>query len=189
MLIIVLTAIAAALLAVEKVTYYWVWHHPAAFRAWFVRQPALRGCSDPVAAFERLFRLFKAVQLAVYGGWIIGFSVRDGWFPNTDPFWIVVALALIACGQTLNLAVFARLGRDGTFYGVRFGRPVEWVEGFPFSVVPHPQYTGTLLSIWGLFLFLRFPEPDWVALPLVATALYGWNAWFERREPPGRSLG
>lgn len=185
--IAVLTAIAALVLALEKATYWWVWHYPQRFEAWYPRQPLLGSLADPVAAFERLFRLFKTLQLLVYGGWIIWFSIRTEWLPNADPVWIALGLVLIAVGQGLNMAVFARLGRAGTFYGVRFGQPVPWVEGFPFSVVPHPQYTGTALSIWGLFLLTRFPQPDWLALPLVATAYYAFNAWFEREEPETRS--
>lgn len=76
-----------------------------------------------------------------------------------------------------------RIGRAGTFYGVRFGQSVPWVEGFPFSVVLHPQYTGTVLSIWGLLLSARFPYLDWIALPILATVYYAFNAWFERKEP------
>lgn len=172
----VATVFAALLLAVEKGTYWWVWHHPGRFTVWCKR----RGQRDPVAAFEGLFRRFKGVQLAVYAGWIGWFSYRTEWLPNTEVWLLALAALLIGVGQALNLAVFARLGRDGTFYGVRFGREVPWVTGFPFSVVPHPQYTGTVLSIWGLFLLARFPYPDWIVLPLVATAYYAFNAWFER---------
>ncbi|MEX1081609.1 MAG: methyltransferase [Halofilum sp. (in: g-proteobacteria)] len=185
--IAVLTALAALALALEKATYWWVWHYPQRFQAWYVRQPLLREMADPAAAFERLFRLFKAIQLLVYGGWIIWFSIRTEWLPNGDPLWLSLALLLIAIGQLLNMAVFARLGRAGTFYGVRFGQSVPWVEGFPFSMVSHPQYTGTVLSIWGLFLLMRFPQSDWIALPILATIYYAFNAWFERKEPEAGS--
>jgi methylene-fatty-acyl-phospholipid synthase len=70
---------------------------------------------------------------------------------------------------------------------VRFGQSVPWVEGFPFSVVPHPQYTGTVLSIWGLFLLARYPY--WIALPILATVYYASNAWFERKEPESGPAG
>lgn len=36
------------------------------------------------------------------------------------------------------------------YYGVRLGRPIAWYEGFPFTVVPHPQYVGCILCIWGV---------------------------------------
>jgi len=181
--IVAATVVAAALLAVEKATYWWVWHDPQRFQAWYPRQPVLASIDDPAAAFERLFRLFKGVQIVVYAGWIVWFSGRTEWLPNAQPALIGLAFALIVVGQILNMAVFARLGRAGTFYGVRFGQNVAWVEGFPFSVVPHPQYTGTVASIWGLFLLLRFPYIDWIILPLIATAYYGFNAWFESKNP------
>jgi methylene-fatty-acyl-phospholipid synthase len=179
----VASVLAAAVLAIEKATYWWVWHYPRRFQAWYPRRPLLRGLRDPAAAFERLFRLFKTIQFVVYGAWIAWFSARTEWLPNAELAWVVLAMILLIAGQVLNMAVFARLGRAGTFYGVRFGQHVEWVEGLPFSVVPHPQYTGTVVSIWGLFLLLRFPYPDWPVLPLIATVYYGFNAWFESKDP------
>ncbi len=40
------------------------------------------------------------------------------------------------------------------YYGVRLGRPIAWYEGFPFTVVPHPQYVGCILCIWGVVAVL-----------------------------------
>jgi protein-S-isoprenylcysteine O-methyltransferase Ste14 len=41
-------------------------------------------------------------------------------------------------------------GKEGVYYGVRLGRRIPWYEGFPFTVVPHPQYVGCILCIWGV---------------------------------------
>lgn len=47
----------------------------------------------------------------------------------------------------------------------------------------HPQYVGAVLSIWGFFILLRYPEPDdWVTLPLLETAYYALGARFEGDE-------
>jgi methylene-fatty-acyl-phospholipid synthase len=69
----------------------------------------------------------------------------------------------------------------GVFYGNRFGDDVPWCDSFPFSVTAHPQYVGTVLTIWGLFLATRFPHPDWCILPAVATMFYATSAHLESR--------
>ena len=80
--------------------------------------------------------------------------------------------------------MFVRLGSVGVFYGTRFGHVVQWCTGFPFSLLSHPQYVGTVLSIWGLFLLTRYPAPDWFLLPLLETAYYVMGAIAERVPPP-----
>jgi phosphatidyl-N-methylethanolamine N-methyltransferase len=88
--------------------------------------------------------------------------------------------ALVVIGQTLNLSVFYRLGKVGVFYGEKFGYEVRWCHEFPFSLLKHPQYAGTLLSIWGFFLAMRFPHEDWYILPALETVYYSLGAYFER---------
>lgn len=72
----------------------------------------------------------------------------------------------------LNFSAAWRLGRVGMFYGVRFGHRVARCDRFPYSVLSHPQYFGTVATIWGLFLALRFPAPDWAALPAIESVYY-----------------
>jgi hypothetical protein len=78
---------------------------------------------------------------------------------------LAAGVVLIIIGQALNGLVFYRLGRVGTFYGDRLGHDVVWCEAFPFSALTHPQYVGTVMSIWGFFLVTRFPHDDWYLLP------------------------
>ena len=87
---------------------------------------------------------------------------------------------LIVVGQILNVSVFYRLGKVGVFYGDRFGHEVRWCQKFPFSWCKHPQYIGTLFSIWGFFLVMRFPHDDWYILPALETVYYVLGAYFER---------
>ena len=79
---------------------------------------------------------------------------------------------MIAIGQILNVGVFMQLGKIGVFYGNRLGYQVPWCRSFPFSLIPHPQYVGATLSIWGFFMTTRFPYDDWFILPLLQTAQY-----------------
>jgi len=50
-----------------------------------------------------------------------------------------------------------------------FAPKIPWCGAFPFSIVAHPQYVGTVLTIWGVFLILRFPHGDWLVLPALET--------------------
>jgi protein-S-isoprenylcysteine O-methyltransferase Ste14 len=95
--------------------------------------------------------------------------------------WPALAMAgvLLIAGQALNFGVFYRLGTTGVFFGDRLGHEAPWCRAFPFSWIAHPQYVGTVLTIWGLFLATRFPHPDWYVLPGVATVFYAVSAHFE----------
>jgi methylene-fatty-acyl-phospholipid synthase len=169
----------ALLLALERVAYAWIWQRPNAFRALVARSP----WHDPVVALEQLFYVFKGIQVATFAGWCLYFGELLGWPRMELVPSALLATTLIVVGQVLNAAVFLKLGRVGVFYGNRFGHRVRWVEGFPFSLVDHPQYVGTLLTIWGVFLLLRFPFGDWIVLPALSTFYYLVGMLAESREP------
>jgi len=174
-----LLAGAAVALAAERACYVWIARAPASFRAWCAR-PALAWLGDPVDVVEILFCAFKVLQAAVFAAW--------GWAHGgpelTRSRWALgVALVLVVAGQILNVSVFYRLGRIGVFFGDRFGHRLPWCRAFPFSVLSHPQYVGAVATIWGLFLALRFPHPDWSALPLLETVYYAVGAALERGHP------
>jgi methylene-fatty-acyl-phospholipid synthase len=102
-------------------------------------------------------------------------------WPPAAPLWAVaLGVGLIAVGQALSASVFRRLGPTGVFYGSAFGYELRWHDEFPFNLIRHPQYVGAVLSIWGFFLVLRFPAPDWFALPLLETGYYVIGMRFER---------
>jgi methylene-fatty-acyl-phospholipid synthase len=170
--------ILALALGLERLTYAWVWHRPAAFRALSARAP-FPAWQSPVDALQYLFWGFKALQVTIFLAWCWLFG--DGSLRLGSPGVVtVLGVALVGLGQFLNLSVFQRLGKTGVFYGNRFGYAVPWCNRFPFSVLRHPQYVGTLLSIWGFFVAMRFPHPDWVVLPLLETAYYTAGSFVER---------
>jgi methylene-fatty-acyl-phospholipid synthase len=174
--------VAAALLAVERIAYAWIWRQPARFAELAGRMRV----ADPVNLLEQLFVGFKVLQLVVFGGWCWYFGDRYGW---PDTYLTPLGAALLVTGQLLNASVFIRLGRIGVFYGERFGRAVPWCNDFPFSIVSHPQYTGAVLSIWGLFLLVRFPADDWIVLPLLETFYYALGAIAEAQPAIGHNRG
>lgn len=179
--IVWLLPLSVLLLGLERLAYYLTWRHPDAF-AEFCARPLVRRLGEPVDVLQKAFYLFKVIQLGVFALWCFVMDTRG---PVPLPTDQVAALAagtlLILFGQTLNALVFRALGKTGVFYGNRFGHEVPWVEGFPFSTFRHPQYVGAALSVWGFFLLMRFPEPDWFLLPLVQTGLYCVSVFHEQR--------
>jgi methylene-fatty-acyl-phospholipid synthase len=173
-------AAAAVLLALERVCYVWAWRAPDAFRSACTGPRGLAG--DPTDALRALFVGFKALQAGVFVWWWLAHADGAAWPPGA-PVWAIAAGALlIGAGQALNLGVFYRLGSAGVFYGNRFGYAVPWCDAFPFSVTAHPQYVGTVLTIWGVFLVARFPHDDWFALPALESVYYFVGARLERPE-------
>jgi methylene-fatty-acyl-phospholipid synthase len=174
----ILLAGAALLLAIERVAYVLIWRQPDRFRAWCARSWRRR-IGGPVEATCALFVLFKLIQVSVFAGWI-ALHGEGRLAPDVDVWGMTAGVALIIVGQVLNFGVFLRLGSTGVFYGSRFGNDVPWCHAFPFSILSHPQYVGTVMSIWGLFLIMRFPHADWSLLPALETAYYAVGARLEQ---------
>jgi phosphatidyl-N-methylethanolamine N-methyltransferase len=175
---VVALACAAALLAVERVTYVMIGRRPDLLLALCAGWGPARRCG-PTAVVERLFYGFKVLQFGVFVAWC---GVHGGGFPlpaRNDAFVVALALALAVAGQILVVATFYRLGRTGVFFGDQLGFAVRRCREFPFSLLSHPQYVGTLLTIWGGFMLVRFPHDDWYALPIVETIYYLGSMWLE----------
>jgi methylene-fatty-acyl-phospholipid synthase len=170
---------AAALLSLERICYLRIWRAPDEFRAACAR-PWLAWMGGPVEVLRQFFCGFKLLQCAVFLTWC--FIYGDGSLQpaNGSAWFLGLAAIMIASGQALNLAVFYRLGKIGVFYGNKFGHKIAWSRKFPFSCLKHPQYLGALLSIWGFFLFMRYPDDDWYWLPVLETVYYAVGAYFER---------
>jgi len=176
---LLLFAVAAVLLSVERICYVWAWRYPESFRT-FCRYRAVSMLGSPVAVLQNLFYSFKGIQLLVLLGWCLILGHGSLIPPGTNAFAFTLGGILIATGQFLNVSVFYRLGEVGVFYGNRFGYEIPWCSDFPFSILKHPQYVGALLSIWGFFFALRFPHPDWAALPALETVYYLLGAYLEQ---------
>ena len=174
--------VAALLLAPERICYVWIARHPQAFRR-ACRMPAVAWIGNPVIVVAALFGMFKIVQFSVFLWWLRVHVPGGIWPPMPAPAVLVVAGVLAVVGQVLNFGVFYRLGRIGVFFGDRLGYVVPWSRDFPFSWVAHPQYVGTVLTIWAGFLIARFPNPDWYLLPMVETVFYAAGAHLESGAP------
>jgi methylene-fatty-acyl-phospholipid synthase len=170
--------ISAILLSIERISYFLIWRYPDAFCS-LCSRTEIAAFGEPIDVLQRLFYIFKTIQLSVFLGWCIVFADGGLPLPGGGLLATTVGGILILVGQTLNLSVFYRLGKPGVFYGNKLGYDIPWCEGFPFSICRHPQYLGTLISIWGFFLIMRFPNNDWVMLPAIQTLYYALGAYFE----------
>jgi methylene-fatty-acyl-phospholipid synthase len=184
--------LAALLLSLERLFYLWVWNWPQPFAAWCGRRNR-----TPIDVLETACGYFKLLQASVFVGWCVLHGAGPTWPGGGGTVAVLIGSTLVLVGQFLNYSVFRRLGRIGVFYGIRFGHHVRWSSEFPFSVLKHPQYVGALLTIWGVFLLIRFPHSDWYWLPTVETLLYSAGAYLERnafarrtaRDPAERRSG
>jgi len=115
----------------------------------------------------------------VFVGWCYIYGNGSLWPASGSLLPVAVGSLLMAIGQVFNIGVFYRLGNYGVFYGNRFGFEIPWNHAFPFSLLKHPQYVGAVLLIWGFFVAMRFPRPDWYLLPCLETIYYFLGAYFE----------
>eukprot|EP00397_Hematodinium_sp_SG-2012_P054489 GEMP01065744.1.p1 GENE.GEMP01065744.1~~GEMP01065744.1.p1 ORF type:complete len:258 (+),score=46.50 GEMP01065744.1:129-902(+) len=133
---------AIALLA-PHVLYFIVWHHAAKFNKCF--QPY------SVTIFHYLALALKVAQIAAYGVWY-----------EVQPIHEVIAIGaiLLILGTTLNAIVYRKLGFVGVYYGFKLGHAVQWRTDFPFNILRHPQYIGSLLSFAGMACLVRHPAVE-----------------------------
>jgi methylene-fatty-acyl-phospholipid synthase len=169
----------AVLLSVERIAYVLIWRDPATFKRWS-NHPALARLGGPVELLMLLFVAFKVLQLAVFAGWHLALGDGTLWPDSRDPAIVAIGAVLVVAGQALNACVFRRLGKIGVFYGNRLGYEVSWCRRFPFTWFEHPQYVGTVVAIWGFFIVMRFPAPDWMLVPLLETVYYVAGAHLEQ---------
>ena len=81
-----------------------------------------------------------------------------------------IGLVLFLGGQILNAGAYKAIGANGIYYGFKLGKHVPWCHDWPFGgplSVPHPQYTGSVMSIWGALFVICSPAHYEVAHPYI----------------------
>ena len=179
--------LAASLLFLERLSYTWAW----AFSPHFLRfcaTPLGRALGRrPLDVVVTLFYLNKLTQFATFIGWYVlavgADSVSVGaWLAAITPFQWVCLVQGVVLGQGLNALIYKAIGKKGVYYGHRLGEKVPWCTGAPFSVVPHPQYVGTGLSVLGINLWAATTphvHAGWLNLTAVQLLYYAYMAAVE----------
>ena len=96
------------------------------------------------------------VQFVAVGLWL-ACHMRAGLCPDLRTLGLaqwLAALALFGYGQSLNAGIFQAIGHIGVYYGFKLGHTVPWAQGWPFDTISHPQYVGSVLSVWALVALL-----------------------------------
>ncbi|KAK4485818.1 hypothetical protein RD792_008465 [Penstemon davidsonii] len=119
--------------------YYFLWNYP---QTWVDLCGRGRDPCKFMAMVSHLLKLLQFISL---------FSVSTLSWPPPLYFW-----PLFISGQFLNFRVYQLLGESGTYYGVRFGKHIPWVTGFPFGVIKDPQYVGSILSLIACLAWVPF---------------------------------
>ncbi|KAA8491773.1 Phosphatidyl-N-methylethanolamine N-methyltransferase [Porphyridium purpureum] len=177
-----LTVALFAAAALPHVVYYVVWTNPPRFQAFVQRYFGHK--THPVDAFASAASLIKLVQLGALLQWVL--VVLDYKQLHLPTLYMSLAAAtMLVVGQVLNVAIYMAIGKPGVYYGVRLGKPVPWCHGFPFNVVSHPQYVGSVLTVLGILTMLwdvARESANRAIIPWLAvfwTLLYVVTAFFE----------
>lgn len=146
-------------IALPHFLYAFIWFRPEQWRKMFPK--------NPVDAFATAGLIGKLLQFSVILLWFASLR-RSGLCLDLAaislPQWL--AFLLLACyGQSLNVGIFQAIGHDGVYYGFKLGKVIPWVNGWPFDSVSHPQYVGSVLTVWALVALV------WGQAPAAALAI------------------
>ncbi len=104
---------------------------------------------------------FKTMSMGTLAALYLSYGV-------VDP----LSLSLIAIGFGLAAWASARLGVEGTYFGVELGllQPRR-ITAFPYGTIPHPMILGAVVGLLGVHTLAPF-RADWPWLVPVHVALY-----------------
>lgn len=155
------TPLVWTLVAFPHLFYAFVWFQPHLFRA-------LAGPCRPVQVFAAVASVLKLVQGLAVAAWLLEKSPVPWkkWPERISALqWCGFAL-LVGVGQALNVSLYRAIGMRGVYYGTKLGEEVPWHDGYPFTIVAHPQYVGSVLTLWGGYLLLARVAPPGACLLL-----------------------
>merc|ERR1712216_175361 len=167
---------AVAMIEVAKTLLFLAIPMPHAFYAFLWNKPqggkrvAKKVKVPPVDLLALVATCMKVVQFLSFVYYIVTLLGANAFLETVEsvhPMTLIFGGLLFAAGQALNIGVFS---------GIKYGKKVPWVTGFPFTVCPHPQYIGSSLSIWGaLWPIMRVFPGNF--LDLVTVGIY-WSAMY-----------
>lgn len=121
-----------AVLAAPHVWYSWVLLHSAS-----TKRVAKLFRMEPVEWFADISLALNVAQLASLAYYIAtsGHYAAGAILGRlADEPWCAAALPLFALGTVFKVTIFNAIGKNGVYYGAKFGHTIPWVHGFPFSV-------------------------------------------------------
>lgn len=163
-------SLLALALSLPHILYMFIWFRPKFWQTCF---------EQPIDTFAQVAVALKVLQFSSFLAWYY-YAKQPGPILELQQLHagnIFIWIIFIAAGQVLNVGIYHAIGRVGVYYGFKLGRHVPWVNGFPFNVVSHPQYVGSVLSVWSIPALVWQQRPTGL-LPITAfwTALYALTA-------------
>ncbi|KAF6264303.1 hypothetical protein COO60DRAFT_175043 [Scenedesmus sp. NREL 46B-D3] len=155
-------------IALPHFLYAFIWFKPDQWRNLFPK--------NPVDAFATAALIGKVLQFTAVLLWFA--SLRPSGlcldFSAISLLQWLAFLLLLCYGQSLNIGIFQAIGHDGVYYGFKLGKVIPWVNGWPFDTVSHPQYVGSVLSVWAMVALVwgQAPQAALVVLAGYWTLVY-----------------
>ena len=128
------------ILSLEHIGYALIWNNPNLI---------LTQVNNPNKAIDLIEQFLisqKIIQLIAIILFMYNFyRLNMLQFSNQIKYTLLISgIILCILGQLLNISVYKIIGRNGVYYGNRFGLAIPWVNTFPYNnkYIKHPQYIG-----------------------------------------------
>jgi len=135
------------ILSIEHFGYSYIWFYPKHVMS-LLNTTDPKNAVDKVGKFCIIQKLLQFSSLLIYGYYIRKkITIKK----NFDYKLLLIGAIIIYIGQILNISVYNAIGKNGVYYGNRFGLNIPWETKFPYNIpfIKHPQYIGAFLSIIG----------------------------------------
>eukprot|EP00615_Pteridomonas_danica_P011162 CAMPEP_0114333742 /NCGR_PEP_ID=MMETSP0101-20121206/3942_1 /TAXON_ID=38822 ORGANISM="Pteridomonas danica, Strain PT" /NCGR_SAMPLE_ID=MMETSP0101 /ASSEMBLY_ACC=CAM_ASM_000211 /LENGTH=175 /DNA_ID=CAMNT_0001464831 /DNA_START=64 /DNA_END=591 /DNA_ORIENTATION=- len=123
----------------------------------YIHQYYFRGAKGNMTlykAWQRDVLLFKSVALSNLA-YIYLKPYYDAYQTGTQqPDIDYISLIMIVVGYAISIMATQALGIDGTYFGIELGfvkANYNFVQVFPYNVIPHPMIMGQVFALLGVF--------------------------------------
>ena len=145
---------SALLISLPHWFYAFIWLQPKRYINFSKTYLSLE--SHPVDTMALIATILKPIQFLSFIFWYIGTGAMNNLY-DLSIWSYLLFIILFGIGQILNAGIYKAVGKDGVYYGIKLGKKIPWCTGFPFNVVAHPQYVGSVLTAWAVFYILYTP--------------------------------
>lgn len=127
--------------------------------------------------------LLKLIQFAALYSWLrenAPASITLEHFRTQHPMLLLGGALCLLVGQAFNAGIYNAIGKNGVYYGNKFGAQLgPWHVGFPFNFPGppgrHPQYFGVIVTILGMTLLLWTEAAAQAGLGVVVAI---WSSYY-----------
>ena len=147
----IFTILLCLVLTIPHAFYAFIWIYP---NKWMSISKKYYKYGDSIDLMAYCVFIIKGIQFIGLFLWTFIIDSSNFEFKNMSIFQFIIAIPMIIFGQSLNIGIHKAIGKNGVYYGCRLGKTIPWVNGFPFTIVRHPQYVGVVLCIWAAIILV-----------------------------------